>query len=223
MNLLGVPFDPIVFLRDYGLQILAIVVPITIYLIYQRKKREFSYTILSKTRLFTIHDEVRDRLQVSLDGNPIEDVYLLIIRFQNSGNVSLVSADFESDVVMDLNHEAQIISNEVIETTPADLEYTIIGKGNSLQISPSLFNANDSITIKMLISDYEEIKSVKGRIVGVSNIKMLKWNPALDRRTRMLGFFISLFSIIVYFSLPSKNLGTCLAQIKISEIYLYSI
>jgi len=206
MDLLGVPFDPVVFLLDHGLEILAILVTIIIYLLYQRKKREFSYSILSETRLFTIHDEVRDRLQVLLDDNPIDDLYLLIIRYQNSGNVSLVTEDFDSDIIMDLNEKAQIISNEIIETIPDDLEYTIRGGGNQLRLTPKLFNEGDSITVKVLISDFENILRVHGRIVGVSQIKMREWDPALYRRTRIIGVFLVALTTFAYFTLPTSSL-----------------
>ena len=198
MALPGLQSDPMAFILDYGLQILAIVVPIILYLLYQRQKKEFTYTIVSKTQLFTVHDEVRGRLEIRLDGNLIENLHLLIIRFQNSGNVSIKSEDFEADLILEFNEGAQILSNEVIETNPDLLDHTVYGEGNKLRIDPMLYNEGDSLTIKLLISEFNDIKHIFGRIVGVSKIKEITRDPKSNRYTRIMGIFFLILTIYSY-------------------------
>ena len=201
LDITGLGFVLLTFLRDYS-GILAIIVTILLYFLYQRKKKSITYTQLSKELLFKIREEMKGKLKVLYEGNIVEELHLLIIRLQNSGNVTILPKDFETSITIELNNEAQILSNDVIETKPEKLVYTVYVSGNAVQLGPMLLNKGESITLKMLISKFTQIKSVYGRIVDISEIKEVDKEVPQIRAARITGIVPIVLAVFLYYFMP---------------------
>jgi hypothetical protein len=149
--------------------ILAVVISCVGYLI-QRNRKKLVYEIVSRTRLVTKEEEIKGSLQIVFEGKPVEDVRLLEIKIINSGNMPIVSSDYERPVSLFLGDQARILTATVSETFPQSLQATVESKGQAVVLSPVLLNGGDSITLKMLISHLGRDIKVDSRIAGVKEI-----------------------------------------------------
>lgn len=149
-----------------------------ILILVQRKRKALSYKIISNTPLVKIKEDIKGRLQVLFDEKPVENIYLIIIKFINSGNLPIKSADYESPVNLNFNENVQLLTAEVIDTNPKTLEASAKIERTKVLLKPTLLNENDSITIKVLVNQFDGNFSVGGRIIGVKEIRELterKW------------------------------------------------
>jgi len=148
----------------------AIVISILLYWM-QRRRKVLSYEIVSRTPLLSVEEEVKGKLQILFDGSPVQDVHLVIIKVMNSGNMPIVSADYERQVRIAFGENTRILTAEVSETSPDNLEASVSLESKAVVLAPILLNSGDSITVKMLVSQFDREISVDGRIVGVKTIK----------------------------------------------------
>ena len=169
--------------------LVAIIVSIVLYRT-QRRRKALSYEIISRTSLLSIEDEIKGKLEIFFNGKPVQDVHLIVFKIINSGNVPIVSTDYERPLKLNFG-EAQVLTAEVAETNPNNLQVSVkieetpfVSKGRlvtelqpvtvwgttKVVLEPVLLNSEDSITFKFLVSRLDEI-SVDGRIVGVKDIK----------------------------------------------------
>ena len=126
-----------------------------ILILVQRKRKALSYKIISNTPLVKIKEDIKGRLQVLFDEKPVESIYLIIIKFINSGNLPIKSADYESPVNLNFNEDVQLLTAEVIDTNPKTLEASAKIEGTKVLLKPTLLNENDSITIKVLVNQFD--------------------------------------------------------------------
>ena len=150
--------------------ILVIIIPLVLYLV-QRRRKLISWEIISNTPLLSIEEEIRGNLQVLFDGKPVQDVQLIIVEIINSGNVAIKSIDYERPINLDFGKNAHILTAEVTETTPDNLDISIDIEGTKVLLNPTLMNGKDSITIKTVVSQFNDQITVEGRIVGVKEVQ----------------------------------------------------
>lgn len=150
--------------------ILVIIIPLILYLV-QRRRKALSWEIISNTPLLSIDDEIRGNLQVLFDGKPVQDVQLIIVEIINSGNVAIKSTDYERPINLDFGENAHILTAEVTETTPDNLDVSINIEGTKVLLNPTLMNGKDSITIKTIVGQFNDQITVEGRIVGVKEVQ----------------------------------------------------
>lgn len=144
----------------------------------QHQHKALSYKILSYTPL-VIRDVIGEKLQIVFEGKPVEDVYLSIIKIYNSGNTPIVYNDYERPINLYFGENSQILTNEVIEKNPDNLEVTTHIEGTKIMLDPLLLNKKDSITLKTILSQPDiSINNINidGRIVGVKEIKEITEN-----------------------------------------------
>ena len=201
MGLSGIPDEFLNLLLEYAFPILPIIITVAIYLA-QRKTKSFTYQIISENALIPFEDDIKGKLDILYQGNLVEEVYLVLVNLANSGNVPIPSTDFEDPVIIEFNKDAQILSNDVTETQPKLMKYTIHGNDNKLKFDPTLMNQGDYITIQMLISKYKELVNVHGRIIGVSEIKQITELNIASKSFRILGIILIVIGIVQYFMNP---------------------
>lgn len=160
------------------LVIIAIVTIIVSIIIYfkQRNRKKLSYEILSNTALLTLEEETKNDIQLSYKGTVVEGVKFLLLRIFNSGNLPIVSADYDKPIRIEFGKETQVLTAEVIKKNPPNLQSMITIEDRVVTLFPTLLNPEDSITIKMLVTKYEEGLQVNSRIIGVSRIELAKEN-----------------------------------------------
>lgn len=151
---------------------------IAIFTIIKTKKRkELSYTILSSTSLLLKEEGLKKRIKIFVDDGEVEgEVNLVLLKLVNTGNTPITPEDFVENISLETS--GSIIIAEVKETTPKNITVEIDNEIGEIfgitEIKPTLLNAKDEVTLKLLIQSYKNDLLIKGRIIGVQGITKLK-------------------------------------------------
>lgn len=196
--------------------ILTIVVPVILYFV-QRKRKSLAYEVISETPILSITEEVAGQLEILFQGDPVEQVHLIVYRLSNTGNVPIKSEDYERAVGFRFNDDARVLTAEITKTEPRNLNAEISVKEQSIQISPVLLNQRDSILVKALVSNYQKLPYVDGRIIGVKSITQRpeKGDPVKPQIVYSY-WFLSLLGLILSIINPSIAPGILLVVVPFS-------
>ena len=149
--------------------IVAIAVPLIIYYL-QKSKKQLSYEIISNTQLVGVENEIKDRITILYDEKKVVNVHLISIRFVNDGNQPISVDDFAMPINVKLGSGTNILTCEVLEQSPNELNASIIKMEDSVKIQPLLLNSNDNFTLNILLNDYDESLYITTRIKGIKSI-----------------------------------------------------
>lgn len=177
---------------------IAIFISVVLYL-KQKKRKEISYAILSKVQLLSVKSEIKEKVTILFEDKPTQQVHLAEILIFNSGNISVVKEDFKRPISLGFGNKAQILSAEITETSPENLEAEDRIQGKKVVLKLELFNSNDSVLLKMLVSRLSDIK-VDGRIVGIKKINEFRRKEKryilpifFGMAVEFLGFYVLVF------------------------------
>jgi amino acid transporter len=144
-----------------------IIIAITAYR-QQLRHREISYQLISNAPIVSINKAVESQVEITLDGNPVKNARLLVIKIWNSGNVGIKTEDYLEPISFEFE-TGKAISGYILETEPKalidpKLEKTFLTvEPNSIELSKFPLNPKDSITFTTLLTEYGTITQ-KGRI-----------------------------------------------------------
>jgi len=208
--------DPI-FWQFLG-ALLALVGIISVFVIYifQRKKKSLSYEILTSNELLTSSEELRGRIRITFNKKPVQNIHLLIISIKNDGNVSIIPSDFYEEFTCSFGDHTKILTAEITDCFPDSFKPQIEIREDSLTIAPVLINSKDFFIIKFLLSKFDGIVKVKGRISGIHEIKKLRKANFL-RWIQPIGLIFLAFSL---FAAGSGALDTVSLQVRMSVTIL---
>jgi hypothetical protein len=96
------------------------------YYVYrrQRRKKELTYQIVSDAPIADIDPSISSRVKLSLDGKPVENVSLVVLKLWNSGNAAVKREDYDEPVTFEFNGRA-MVSSDIIETDPPEFRETL--------------------------------------------------------------------------------------------------
>jgi len=154
---------------------ISICVAVVLYL-RQRQHKCLSYEILTYEPLLSREEETKGKIEIRFKNTIVESVHLLLLRIFNSGNIAVVPDDFKSPLQVHLGENVSVLAADVAESRPTNLQPDLLISGNTVRLSPMLFNPRDSVTIRVLASkSYDLDKTVRpvadGRIVGVRGVR----------------------------------------------------
>src|SRR5688572_11946711 len=109
------------------LALLAVVIPISIYL-KQRRRKTLSYIVLSSTDLLSVQEEIKGQIKILFNDDPVESVRLYVIKLVNSGNTSITKDDYEHPVSIEFGKNAKVLSYEVTDKVPDNLPAEIYNR-----------------------------------------------------------------------------------------------
>lgn len=181
--------------------IVATVLSILIYR-WQKARKRISWQLTANSRLLTVSEELNQKLEVRYEGIPVKDVSVLLIRISNTGNQPVTASDVERPISISTGVTSKILSAAVVEVEPPSLRPTIVLLENSVSIEPFLLNVQDSITLKLITADLDEV-TLDGRIAGVSKFHRND-HPDAVRRRRFAIAGLSLTALgggVLYFGL----------------------
>ncbi len=168
------------FLKDpvwqfIGTSIIATTIALGIFFL-QRQRKLLLYEIIAKNHLLTINEEISGNVKILYNEHPAKNISLLIIKILNAGNIAIPIVDYENETPISLNIGAltKILSSTIIDVNPKHLPVKIKIKDNQILILPCLLNPTDSITLKLLLSDFKDEINFVSRIAGVKNISNIK-------------------------------------------------
>ncbi len=158
--------------------ILAFLALPTAYWIYllQRPRKEIAYGVLTTRRLLSLANELRGRVEVIFDGNPVDDVHLLIVGIKNSGNVPILASEFLYPPTIRASNGSTFISAELSKFSPSNLNPSLVLNADRLELMPLLLNPGDHISIQLLTTGQNPSALPDFRIVGTSSIELLVKN-----------------------------------------------
>jgi len=176
---------------------IAIGVPILLY-IFQKNKKMLSYEILSDTSILTNKEELFGRIEVFFDKKPVSNVKIIILKIINSGNIPIPSSDYETPIKISFINKGEILTAEVIEKNPEQIDQPISFTPAQISLIPVLFNSGDYINLKILSTHIVTKIKVDGRIIGVKEIKETV-EPVYGTITTLIGLVVIFFSMILTF------------------------
>jgi hypothetical protein len=157
-----------------GAVLAAIGIGIGIFVYYrQQRRKRLDYQIIANTPVLTVDEQIRGKLKVSYEDIPVQNVQLLLLKFINTGNVPIATADFERSLSITFGSEANVLSSEIVASSPSDLSPSVSVSTDGITLAPLLLNPNDYVTIKALVSGHQGAVSVTARIIGVGKVRRL--------------------------------------------------
>ncbi len=191
--------DPIIF--DYKFLIycgLAVITIITMIVIYykQKNKKAFAYEVLAVEPLYFLNKQTKDRLKILFDDKPVKNPIILRFNFINSGNESILVEDFVKPVSIAFGEKNEILSADIIDVAPSNLEMCLEVSNNLLTFQPALINPQDSFELRVILDDANENVSIYGRIKGVSKITQIR-DSNLIKYLMAVGLVLLVIAIIL--------------------------
>ena len=140
----------------------------------QRNKKSLSYKVISDTRVLTVDEEIAGEVEIIYGGMPVRNVNLCLLKIVNDGNVPVASADYERPLSFRFGDTCQILSAKIVNQSPQNLQPQSRYDATRFYLEPLLLNKKDSLTVKLLIAQYDSIVEPDARIIGVREVRKLK-------------------------------------------------
>jgi hypothetical protein len=179
--------------------VFSIVLPVGVYF-KQRRRKALSYDVSVFADVLTVGGGLKGKIQVLYQGTPVDNIRLMVVRIYNDGNVPIVQADWDEHLTVSFGKEATLLTVEILETKPKEVNPQYAIESGALGFEPFLLNPGDSFTMKFLVARAERKPglSVKGRIVGVSEIKKKLQVGMSDGSLALISLMIGSFSMTIY-------------------------
>jgi hypothetical protein len=167
--------DPVWQFIGAVLGLVAIIVSIVLFWLTLHRK-SLAYRVVSSTQLLNLgqHDQLKGKLQLLYENNPVQDPYLLLIQVANVGNVAIRPEDYVKPVRVTFGDNAAVLSAEITESYPSDIELQITNIGSGIELENALLNRKDKVVIQVLVGTFGGQVKVDGRIVDVKSIQEQK-------------------------------------------------
>jgi hypothetical protein len=134
------------------------------------------WSVISAAELLK-DNPIRD-LELHYMGEVVRNPYLLQLKYINTGNKPISTEDYEHPIRVSIT-DSRVLSAEVVETSQPDMGASMSLSEHEATLHPLLLNPGDWISCQILLDSPPSRWQVKGRIVGVKEIRSYK----ADRRT----------------------------------------
>jgi hypothetical protein len=165
------PSQQLDFWRDPAWQSAGVIVALisVVIALKQFKRKALSYEIILEENIVQIADDsIEGELQIFYQGREIKDLYLVTVKFTNSGDVEIKSEDYARPISLNFGDDAKILGSKVLKQFPDNLGI-IISHDIDREIiitEPTLLNGKDSFTIQTLVTGFQTI-NIDDRIAGI--------------------------------------------------------
>ena len=163
-----------------------------------------------------MNEEIKGKVRIAFEGKFVSDVYLVVLQISNDGNVSIMASDFERPLSIAFGETSKILSAEVTNVTPKTLKPFLDIDTNRIILQPLLLNSKDSITIKLLLTQYKGRIETDARIVGVREVRKAGETSLRSRLPLIYGSYaiaaMTSFSVIFFLGLRYEVLADDLIQ-----------
>lgn len=134
-----------------------------------RQRRALTYEVLAQIPIARVRDDSSDKIQVLYDGQPVQNVFMVVVQFRNDGNVPIRCDDYEEPLVVWVPR-GRILAADLAEGM-VNLAPAIDEQEAGVKLSPRLLNPKDEASIRLLIADYGGELKIHARIVGVTQVR----------------------------------------------------
>ena len=164
------------FLRDPIWQFLSVIgavagLALTILLFkMQRNQKKISDEVISSRAVVNVSDEVKGRIQVLFDGMPVKDVSLVILKICNTGNIPILSTEYDRPITFNFGNGSKILDVEILDMMPSNIKASTKIDIEKIMVEPLLLNSKDSFKLKVLLINFSGEIRADARIVRVKQI-----------------------------------------------------
>lgn len=162
--------------------------------------------IVRYSRLLNIPDGMS--VAVTIDGRPVRNASIVVMRITNTGKTPLPAASWESSLDIELS-SGSLISARQVAARPAGLRVDITALKNKARIQPLLLNAGDVFDVQLVCEDMLSFPAAHARITNVAGIKMRRhtvYNPGngpdgaliTSNKVFYFGIFPAFFVLIAF-------------------------
>ncbi|TDN50803.1 hypothetical protein C7389_10846 [Azoarcus indigens] len=160
---------------------------------YQQQRKALGYHLSFDSPVFYLFNKaLRDRLVVTLDGNPVSGLSTREVSFFNLGNTPITPADFVEPLSVKFEDELRVLGVAVSDAHPENLGASVSNAGNTFVVSPVLLNPGDEFVLQFLVEEdrekYSDSPMVSGRIAGVQRLEARSSRPRARYRIEYYGF-----------------------------------
>jgi hypothetical protein len=145
------------------------------YFQWWRNRRRLSYQVLSNLTLISREGEIRDKIEIRYEGEPVEQVGIIEIKLINDGYLPIRKEEFEKPIEF-IFSEAKILNAEKVKVFPENLTTVIAYNNERLAIDPVLFNRKEYIHFRVLLTPHRRDFKIDSRIVGINELTKAKRN-----------------------------------------------
>jgi hypothetical protein len=120
--------------------------------VFQSQRKDFSYYITSAESIFSISDDIKNRMAITFDNKPIKSLNLIVIKFKNTGKAPIQPSDYERHIWIKFGDSSEILSVDVVNKEPNNVN--VIAKNSPLnQTTPQLnpLSSCDVISVNPLL------------------------------------------------------------------------
>ncbi len=174
---------------------IALTIIITVWRI---RVKNISFEIITYSPLINLQKEIPKYFELRYQRKIVHNVYFLVLKIENIGNVNIKKEDFDNDISIKFKNQIRALYCEKIDSNPENLDIDIKPIDNRIVISPFLFNKQESFTIKSMIEgDGGEI-TIETRLEGVSKILPKGEEPKEINFLRWISAFLVFLGSIIW-------------------------
>lgn len=187
--------------------VVAIIISVIFYF-SQKRRKQLSYEVISLNSILSHSEELEGKLKILFEGEQVNQVHLIVIQLTNTGNIPIISKDYEREISIKFLEDSRILSAQISDTFPSNLGATLSYNLENIKLQPVLLNRGDSITIKTLVSQFAKGIVFDGRIVGIQSIEKMKDTSSVSYFLMIFGFCLIVISIILISFVPDNPTET---------------
>jgi hypothetical protein len=168
--------DPVWQFVGALLALLAIAITIWIFRL-QKSRRELAFGMLSNRTVIAIDSTMSERIQITLDGQPVENVHLVVFALKNTGNTPFKEDDFSRPPRIDFGRDSKILDAKITKQFPENLNASTEYDDKSILIKPLLMNSGEFFVVQALVSGSSPQAHCDLRAQGITGLATLTRRP----------------------------------------------
>jgi hypothetical protein len=136
----------------------------------QRPTRRLIYTIGAPSPLLNVPDPGAHRIEVLVNGEPVPEPQLVLVKVKNAGRTDLDPTDFVEPFQVNFGSGATLHSVVVLRTEPPELNARFVRQSSQFALQPLLLNRGDLIEVLCLVSNASPEPTVSARVKGIKRV-----------------------------------------------------
>ena len=173
-------------------------VPLWVFFGYQREKKALDVSILADVSPSAALSELGLRhVTLAVSSEEVKVLRVTDIELENSGNRDLQREDFLNPIALRCAGNERIFRGSVVRTRPPGIEPNLEYDERSVQLSPTLLNAGESIVIRMLTaSPLNDAIVVSMQVKGIAQREQKLVAETTPETDRPRGRWAQLVSVL---------------------------
>lgn len=120
-----------------------------------------------------VEEGIKEDIEIFYKSKPVKQVQLLILRILCSGTIPIMPKDYVSPITINMGKATRILSAQIINKNPEDLEIELTIKENAVVLERVLLNPKESITLRIFADKINPDIQIRGRWAGVKIVNQL--------------------------------------------------